>query len=53
MKRISPFDDAQNGEPVEPYLANKGIRHENVLSVVRFTLHEIRATKNRASDHRL
>jgi hypothetical protein len=40
------------------HLASKDIRHENVLSVVRFTLaslsrsglHEIRATKNGAAD---
>jgi hypothetical protein len=37
----------------EAYLANNDIPHGNVLSVVRFTLHEIRATMTAAADRRL
>jgi len=35
------------------YLANKDTRYGNALSVLRFTLHEIRATKNAAANPRL
>ena len=44
MKRLSSFGSAQDGEPVEPYLANKD--ETCAIPVLRFTLHEIRATKS-------
>jgi len=56
LSRASPHycrESAWNRVSREAYLANKDIRHGNVLSVVRFTLHEIRATKNGAADRRL
>jgi hypothetical protein len=61
-KHISPFvpsgslgvepergrrlDYAQDSEPVEPYLTSNDPRNRDTLSVLRFTFHEIRATKN-------
>jgi hypothetical protein len=35
------------------YLANKATQYRNVLSGLRFTLHEIRVTKNKAADRRV
>jgi hypothetical protein len=42
LKRLSSFDYAQDGEPVEPYLANKDGPY--ALAGLRFTLHEMRDT---------
>jgi hypothetical protein len=50
LKRLSSFDYAQDGEPVEPYLANKdgpyalaGLRF-TLASLSRSGLHEMRDT---------
>ncbi|OQW64425.1 MAG: hypothetical protein BVN28_03205 [Nitrospira sp. ST-bin4] len=42
LKRLSSFDYAQDGEPVEPYLANKDGPY--ALSGLCFTLHVMRDT---------
>jgi hypothetical protein len=39
VKRISSFDCAQDGEPVEPYLADKD--EMQFLSVLRFTTYAL------------
>jgi hypothetical protein len=48
LKRLSSFDYAQDGEPVEPYLANKDGPHAlsglcfTLASLSRSGLHEMR-----------
>jgi hypothetical protein len=47
VKRISSFDDAQDGEPVEPYLAKQMIRDFFQSCASRFTRYASRKTLGR------
>lgn len=46
VKRVPSFDYAQDGEAVEPYLANKDMD-------TFFPSHDSRATENSATEHRV